>query len=347
MDKELEPIVEAELVLDEEASRERDHHLSGETIADLKRATAAATDRAYDRWWKMALAWCESEQRTPLPMTAETLAEFIGHLKRSTSPKTGKPWAPASLNQAVAAVRTAHFRAGFEGRPNTRAAIDLIKVHRQDRAKDGWRARRANPVTLEVLRLLLARCDQNALSGRRDAAVLVLGYGLMGRRSELAACRIEQLTLGDAWLTVFIPMSKTDQDAQGEDVDIPRTLAPDIDAVAIVRSYLDGLGERGITDGPLLRSIDRWGNLGESISGEGISDIVVKLAREANLTDAERTTAHGLRAGGPTDAAERGVPIPFIAEHGRWSKNSTQVLTYVRPADRRRNNPLLPRDNRA
>ena len=117
MSGELVP-VEAELVPDDEVGSQRDHHLSDDTVADLKRATAKNTDLAYARWWKLALAWCEQEQRTVLPMTAQTLAEFIGHLKRSTSPKTGKPYSPASLNQAVAAIRTAHFRAGFEGQPN-------------------------------------------------------------------------------------------------------------------------------------------------------------------------------------------------------------------------------------
>lgn len=345
MGAELVPVT-AQLVHDAAHGHDRDESMSGETIADLKRATADNTELAYARWWKLTLAWCTQQQRSPLPMTAQTLAEFIGHLKRSTSPKTGKPWSPASLDQAVAAIRTAHFRAGFEGQPHTRAALDLIKVHRQDRARDGWRTRRAKPVTLDVLRLLLAHCDRDSLRGRRDAAILILGYGLMGRRSELSATTIENVTLSDEWATVFIPMSKTDRNAQGDDVDIPRTLAPDIDAGALLRGYLDGLAERGVTSGPLLRRIDRWGNVGGALSGAAVNDIVKKTARAAGLTDADRTTAHGLRAGGPTDAAERGVPVPFIAEHGRWSKNSTQVLTYVRSADRRRNNPFLPRDTR-
>lgn len=345
MPNELVPVETAEIVV-EIPSGSRDRHVSDETAADLKRATAANTDRAYARWWDMALNWCAREGRTPLPMTAETVAEFIGHLKRSVSPKTGNPYSPASLDQALSAIRTAHFRAGFEGQPQSRAARDIIKVHRQDRARDGWRPRRAKPITLDVLRLLLAQCDTGSLSGRRDAAILILGYGLMGRRSELAACTLDQVTVTDDWVTVFIPMSKTDTNAKGEDVDIPRAVAPDIDAGVIVSSYLEGLAEHGITRGHLLRRIDTWGNIGPSMTAATVNDIVKKLAADANLTDAERTTAHGLRAGAPTDAAERGVPIPFIAEHGRWSKNSTQVLTYVRPADRRRNNPLLPRDNR-
>jgi len=341
---ELVPVQDAEIVIDPLQQDERDQRLSDETLADLNRAIAANTSRAYARWWKLALDWCEAEQRTPMPMTSQTLAEFIGHLRRTTSPRTGKPYSPATLNQAVAAIRTAHFRAGFEGQPYTRAALNVIKVHRRDRAQEGWRVKRAKPVTLDVLRLLLAQCDQDSLSGRRDAATLILGYGLMSRRSELAACQISQVTVTDDWVTVFIPMSKTDKEAHGEDVEIPRHLAPDIDAGAIVSDYLDGLAEFGITEGPLLRRIDKWGNVGASMTGASVNDIVKKLAKAAKLTDAEKTTAHGLRAGGPTDAAERGVPVPFIAEHGRWSKNSTQVLTYVRPADKRRNNPLLRKD---
>jgi integrase len=344
---ELVPATEVEIVSEGLAPEDRDYTISDETAADLKRATAANTDRAYARWWRMALHWCEQEERTPLPMTAQTVAEFIGYLKRATSPTTGKPYSPASLDQALAAIRTAHFRAGFEGQPQSRAARDIIKVHRQDRAREGWRPRRAKPITLDVLRLLLAQCDRDSLSGRRDAATLILGYGLMGRRSELAAVTIDQVTVTDDWVTVFIPLSKTDTNAQGEDVDIPRGVAPDIDAGAIVTSYLDGLAEHGCTSGHFLRRIDKWGNVGSSMTAGSVNDIVKKLAKDAKLTDAERTTAHGLRAGAPTDAAERGVPVPFIAEHGRWSKNSTQVLTYVRPADRRRNNPLLPRDNRS
>jgi integrase len=343
MASELEPVEHAEIVAADLVG-ERDRHLSGETIADLQRATAPNTERAYDRWWRLAVDWCEQEQRTVLPMTAQTLAEFVGHLKRSVSPRTGRPYSPSSLNQAVAAIRTAHYRAGYEGEPHTRAALNLIKVHRQDRAEDGWRTRRAKPVTLDVLRLMLAACDQGSVSGRRDATILCLGYGLMGRRSELAAVRIEHLTMGEDWLTVWVPKSKTDQSAQGEEVEIPRELAPDIDAVAVVRGYLEALAGHQVTSGPLLRRIDRWGNLGDGLSGAAVNDVVKQLAQAARLSDAERTTAHGLRAGGPTDAAERGVPIPFIAEHGRWSKSSTQVLTYVRQHDRRRNNPLLRKD---
>lgn len=337
----IEEVFEGELVLDADAQKMRDAHLSDEAREDLARATPPNTERAYARWWDMAVEWCAREQRTAMPMSPDTLTAFIAHLRRQTSERTGKPYAASSLKQAVAAIRTAHNRAGHKNQPDTRDALDVIKVHSKDRASEGARTRRAKPITLDVLRLLLAQCDRTTVRGQRDAALLVLGYGLMGRRSELADLRIEHLSLGEDWVGVFIPMSKTDQMAQGETVEIPRHLAPDIDVMTIVVEYVASLAQDHITEGLLLRRINRWGQVGESMSAESISDITVALAKAAGITDAERATAHGLRAGGPTDAAERGVPVPFIAEHGRWSKNSTQVLTYVRPADKRRNNPLL------
>jgi integrase len=337
----VEDVVEAEIVLDSDAQQMRDRYLSAEAQEDLARATPPNTERAYARWWDMATRWCAAVGRTAMPMSPETLTDFIAHLRRQTSERTGKPYSTSSLKQAVAAVRTAHNRAGLHNQPDTKDALGVIKVHAKDGAKAGARTRRAKPITLDVLRLLLAKCDTMTVRGRRDAALLVLGYGLMSRRSELADLRIEHLTPAEDWLSVFIPMSKTDQAAAGETVEIPRHLAPDIDALAIVTDYLAALAVRGVQAGHLLRRINRWGHVGEGLSAESISDITVALAKEAGITDAERVTAHGLRAGGPTDAAERGMPVPFIAEHGRWSKNSTQVLTYVRPADKRRNNPLL------
>lgn len=330
----VEPVIYGTVVVPED-----EYSLSDETIADLERGRSANTEAAYARWWNLAEEWCRQRGRPSLPMTAQTLTEFVGSLAHATS-RTGQPYAPASLEQAVAAIRAMHYRAGFLAQPNTRGAIERIRVHRQDQAKAGRRVKTAKPITLDALRLMLARCP-DTLHGKRDAAILVLGYGLFGRRSELAAVMIEHLTVTDDWLTVFIPISKTDRDAHGEDTEVPAELAPDIDAAAILRRYLDALAEHGITEGPLLRSVNRWGTPGPRLAAAAINDITKRLALQAGIKDALRMTAHGLRAGGPTDAAERGVPVPYIAEQGRWSKTSTAVLKYIKPVDKRRNNPLL------
>ena len=96
-----------------------------------------------------------------------------------------------------------------------------------------------------------------------------------------------------------------------------------------------------MTFGPLLRRINRWGQLQYGgMSGAAINERVQALAAAAGLDGAELFTAHGLRAGGPTEAAKQKTPIAFIAAHGRWSPNSPQVHGYVRAVDKWEDNPM-------
>jgi integrase len=183
--------------------------------------------------------------------------------------------------------------------------------------------------------------DPAAPIGLRDRAMLVLGFAMMARRSELAALHISDVTFTDDGLTVLIRKSKTDKDASGAEVTIPRGSHPDTDPVRVVQAWLAALAEHGVTDGPLLRRINRWGQLQDGgMSGAAVNERVRHLAEQAGVPDAGKFTAHGLRAGGPTEAAKAGTPVAFIAEHGRWSPMSPQVHEYVRAVDRWRDNPM-------
>ncbi|MGW2251394.1 hypothetical protein ACWCXH_14435 [Kitasatospora sp. NPDC001660] len=94
-------------------------------------------------------------------------------------------------------------------------------------------------------------------------------------------------------------------------------------------------------DGPLLRRINRWGRLQDGrMSGAAVNERIRRRACSAGVPRADAFTAHGLRAGGPTEAAKTGTPVAFIAEHGRWSPMSPQVHEYVRAVDRWRDNPM-------
>ena len=188
---------------------------------------------------------------------------------------------------------------------------------------------------------MIETTDPDALAGQRDRALLVLGFSMMARRSELAALRIGDVRFTDDGLTVLVRSSKTDQDAAGAEVHIPHGVHPDTDPVRVTRAWLDALAEHQVTEGPLLRRINRWGQLQDGgMSGAAVNEAVQRLAVVAGLDGAADFTAHGLRAGGPTEAAKAGHPTSFIAEHGRWSKTSPQVLEYIRPVDRWRDNPM-------
>src|SRR5690606_27846407 len=108
----------------------------------------------------------------------------------------------------------------------------------------------------------------------------------------------------------------------------------------LVRAWRDLLATHGITDGPVLRSVDRHGRLGGRLSGDGLHRIVRAAAVRAGLPDAARYSAHSLRAGGATAAYRAGAPVSTIAAHGRWAPGSPVVLSYVRAVDRWTDSPL-------
>lgn len=322
-----------------------DTAISPSTRDRLQRSVPANTQAAYTRQWNTFTAWCTAAGRNPLPATPESLAEYVSHLADLDR-------APSTIEQAVAAIRTAHRLAGHQGQPDTAAALAVLKVHKRDRATSGKRKRKAPPVTLGPLRAMIDATDPDTLVGLRDRVLLVLGFAMMARRSELAALRIEDVTFNydddvqptvPTGLTVLIRSSKTDQEATGAEVCIPRGSHPDTDPVRVVRAWLAALAQQGVTDGPLLRRVNRWGRKlqgGGGMSGAAINERVQALATAAGLESADLFTAHGLRAGGPTEAAKGGVPVAFIAAHGRWSVKSPQVHEYVRAVNRWKDNPM-------
>jgi site-specific recombinase XerD len=291
------------------------------------------TRKAYERNLTAFTAWCRTEGRSPLPCTAETLAEYVTVLCDA-----GR--APSSIEQAIATIRSAHRLAGFEHQPDTAAARLVLRSHRRERAQAGKRTRKAPPIVLDALRAMVDASDPGTAAGLRDRLLLVLGFALMGRRSELAALDLGDVSETADGLVVHIRMSKTDQDAIGEEVAIPRGQHADTDPVRILAAWRALLAERGITGGRLLRGVDRHGRIGESISPDGINRAVRAAAVRAKLPDAEKYTAHSLRAGGATAAYGKGAPVAVIAQHGRWAENSPVVLGYIRAVDKWTSNPM-------
>jgi site-specific recombinase XerD len=312
------------------AAHERD--LAPGTQRRIAAGVADNTRRAYSRIGHEFVAWCESQRRIAVPATGETLADYISALADA-----GK--GPASLEQAIAAVRTLHRTAGYKGDPDTDRARLVVRSHRRERADTGARTKQAPPVTIDALRSMVVTTGDDT-AGLRDRLVLVLGLALMARRSELAALQLGDVQETADGLLVLIRKSKTDQDARGVEVAIPPGQHASTDPVRLVRAWRALLAERGIESGPLLRTVNRHGHLGGAMSDAAINGVVQRLAQRAGLPDAERYSAHSLRAGGATVAYRNGAGVSAIAQHGRWAPNSPVVLSYIRSVDRWRDNPM-------
>lgn len=305
-----------------------DHTLGDQTMRWLHDAMPANTRRAYDWAWTRFTDWCTEQGRCPLPATAETLTEHVAALRARTA-------APATIDQALGVILAVHAMAK-QPKPDTYRARTLLRGWRRELAEAGIGQRQAPPLSRDVLRQTVAALDLDTALGRRDRLLLVLGFTMMARRSELAALRFDDVAESPEGIDVTVRASKTDKSSRGRVVSLPAQTVPDLDPVRLVRAWRHEVGG----DGPLLRHLDLSGRPAGPISGHGVNHAVRAAVRRAGVPDAERYTAHSLRAGGLTDALHRLVPLPIAARHGGWDPESPTVLRYARIADRWRDNAM-------
>ncbi|MEV4672763.1 site-specific integrase [Actinomadura sp. NPDC049382] len=318
-----------------------DFTISARTAQRLINSTAENTRIAYDRAWKDFREWCEAEGRVHLPATAQTLTEYVDHMCECGS-------APNTIAQAIATVRSKHADHGHQDEPDSRQPLKALKDYRKEWADGGNREKQATPIMVDALRAMVATCDLSTLQGARDRALLLLGFNMMARRSELVGLDQGDVVESSNGLTVYVKRSKTDQEARGITVAIPRGKHPETCAVEAINAWKARLAERGLADGPLFRPIDRHGRVGGEpdgagkggvrLTGKSACDIVRRRGILAGLP--EKYTSHGLRAGSASTAYAAGVPIAEIAKQGRWNPNSPVLLRYIRFVDQWKNNPM-------
>lgn len=315
----------------------------------IYRSVPANTRRAYARVWDGRPApdappperpedrgftgWCEIHNRTPMPATSQTLAEYVAHLADA-----GK--APATIEQAIAAIRTRHRLAGHgKHYPDAELALAALRDHRRARAAAGQSGQRqALPVVVESLRKMVDTIDPTTPLGARDHALLLLGVVMFARRSEMAALDWDDLTDAPEGMLIRIRMSKTDPNAKGETVPVLYGAFPGTDPIRVLDRWRDTLATRGHAGGPVLRSVTKGGRIGGRLSTKSINTIVRRRAQMAGL--GAGYSAHSLRAGAATIAHLNGAPVATICRLGRWTPGSRAVLGYIRSVDQWKDHPF-------
>ena len=321
----------------------RDTALPAAAWALIDEATPANTRRAYREEWARFTRWCTTEQRTPLPATGETLAAYAAHLATRD-----KPLAPSSIGKALAAISKAHEVAGHP--LDRRGAREVLRGYRKRYAGAGGQVKRAPALTLTALRAMVATLDPTTLVGVRDRAVIVLGFAMGARRSEIAALNLADLEPHPEGLQVTVRLSKTDKDGRGRLVAVPYGSNLATCPVRSVEQWRTALAHHGRESGPLFVRIDRHGRLGHvatgkgdpdgRITGETVAAIVRRAAIAAGLDAGAAFSGHSLRRGFATAAyAAPDADLVRIARHGGWKEGSAALFGYLEEVDRWRKNP--------
>jgi len=233
------------------------------TATLIAEAVPANTALAYRSRWRSFEAWCTRAGRVALPATAQTVAAYLTHLATERGLKA------TTVDAHLTAVRAVHRGAGANAPDALTARKVVVAAQRREAARDGrYGPRKAVPVMAADLPSIVAACDDQTAAGLRDRAVVLLGFALLARRSELAALSLSDVELVPAeGIAVTIRSSKTDQSARGLVRRIHYAANERVCPVRAVLAWTSFLAARGVTTGPLFTRIDRWGNVGPAAGG--------------------------------------------------------------------------------
>ncbi|MBK3401144.1 site-specific integrase [Methylobacterium ajmalii] len=296
-------------------------------VEAYQRASKAdATVRAYRGDAAAFTAWCARYGFRSLPASPEAVAAFL-----VAEAEAGR--AASTIGRRCAAIRYAHKLARLPDPTDDEAVRATVKGIRR---KVGTAPDQKAAATADVLAAMLMRIP-DTLTGKRDRALLALGFAGAFRRSELVALDVEDLREDPEGLRVMVRRSKVDQEGAGLEKAIPhgRFIRP----VALLRDWLDAAG---ITEGPVFRPVSRSGRvraqrsrqIGDStprLTTQAVADIVKRYATAAGL-DASTFGAHSLRAGYITTAAERGADLARIMDQS-GHRDTRTVVGYIRRAN--------------
>ncbi|MGZ2461798.1 site-specific integrase [Rhizobium anhuiense] len=341
----------AELLTDQDVETLR--HLVNQGMGD-NTLRALTSDLAYLEAWglaatKKSLAW---------PAPEALLLKFVAHhlwdpQRRETDADHGMPadvdetlrsqgflksvglHAPATVRRRLANWSTLTKWRGLDGAfasPALKSAIRLaIRAAPRQRLRKSAKA-----VTGDVLAKLLVTCATDSLRDLRDRAILMVAFASGGRRrSEIAGLRREQLTVeppipvenGDPLPSLAIHLGRTKTSSGEQDEVVYLTGRP----VEALNAWMTAAK---IDKGSVFRAIGRWGTVSKrAIDPQSVNAILKQRAEMAGL-EREEFSAHGLRSGYLTEAANRGIPLPEAMEQSRH-RSVQQASSYYNNSTRR------------
>ncbi|MFD7972964.1 tyrosine-type recombinase/integrase [Streptomyces clavifer] len=319
----------------------RDLYLSEETTQALEEAEedGSAARRTAMKGFE---AWCAQEGRVAEPCTTATYTEYGSHLMR-------RGLKVSTIKTYMSLIRTS-MPPGKQ--PDSSLYLRLLGQYRK-KNKRSVRRKEAFPITMPYLVPMMAKAEaDNRPIGWRDAALLAFGYRFLGRSVEDVNLDIEDVTVTDTQVSVWLAEDKTHKD---EDQTIPLHDRADLELVFRMRRWLDYLAEQGVTSGPLFREVLKSGKVassetrtkkarkrGDYLRPQTVNERVKKWFYAAGLaTDGRPVSSHSLRAGGATDLGKSGATEEQLEDAGRWAKGSPIPRTvYVRPANKAKHDPF-------
>lgn len=276
----------------------------------IKAATTDNTRRAYQSAIRHFERW-----GGVLPSNPKTVMGYLLAHAQSLSTRT--------LSLRLTALKNWHELQGFDN-PVTDEVKKLLKGIEREEGKP---KQKAAVFTFKELQRMIEHIDDD-LKGRRDKALILVGFFGAFRRSELVGVTVENIQTVEEGVVITVPRSKTDQEGEGTEKPLLAINSP-LCPIAALNTWLY---ESAIEEGPVFKAINRWGDVQENaLSPASINLILKDRAGRAGLAIAPSLSAHSLRRSLATTAFKAGSSFSAIKRQGNWKSDST-VWGYIEEA---------------
>jgi integrase/recombinase XerD len=283
------------------------------TLQRLDGAYAEGTLRAYRSDIRTYVVWCGHKNLDAFPAKANQIAEFVS--------SSGKRCSSATIKRRLAAISKIHRLMRME---NPVADEEVKLALRRILRRNTIRPKQAMGMTKNIRDRLIEVCDESPL-GKRDRAIIALGYDTLCRRSEIIAVNYEDIAISENGAKILIRRSKNDQFGAGRVAYITnRTFS----------FLLDWLKIAEITNGAIFRGIKHDKIQPCPLHPNSISRIIKLNARRAGLSqdEVQYLSSHSMRIGAAQDMMNAGFNILPIMTAGGW-KTTNVVARYIENTD--------------
>jgi site-specific recombinase XerD len=171
-----------------------------DALALAQQEKAESTRRAYGSDFRIFQSYCAERGANALPASAETVAAFLAR-ENSNGAK------PSTIGRRVASILYAHKLAALSSPTDDERVRAVMRGIRRSRGVAPVKKAPAGAATV----LTMCANAGEKIASLRDRALLLIGFSIAARRSELVALDVADIADVENGILITIRRSKTDR----------------------------------------------------------------------------------------------------------------------------------------
>ncbi len=303
--------------------------LKEETLINLQNSKANNTIRAYKSDFSDFGLFCAKNGFKSLPSEPKIISLYITYLST-------KGLKMSTLKRRLVSIGVIHKLKGHYLDIKHPSIIENIMGIKR---RKGSIQKGKKPILINNLKQIINVIDyqnKEEIKKLRDRTIILIGFSGGFRRNEIVSLDYEDLDFVTEGLKINVKRSKSDQFGEGSVKGLPYFKNSQYCPVLSIKRWIQ---ISNINTGPLFRRFSKGSKLSENrLTDQTVALLIKEYLKLADI-DSKNYSAHSLRSGFATSAAESGAEERTImAMTGH--KSSEMVRRYIKEANLFKNNPL-------